>query len=134
MIFCFSIDIMKVIKTVPVFYEEMIWYWYEIKESDINTYAMNLDPTDIRDQIIWANSSICRDLKNTIMFSHWIQSGIACMFVGDICPQVFIPMVDIRNKLIDKTNYIAEMYPIKQAIPNIWIKKLAVCTRTRKSN
>ena len=53
------------------------------------------------------------------------------MFGGDFSPKVFVHATDIRNQLINKTNYIAETYQVRKAIHNIWIKKPAAAKFTQ---
>ena len=58
---------------------------FEIKEKDVSVSGLQLDPTEIRNQIIWCNS-LCINGK-PIIFKYWIKSGI--LFVGDFCLKVF---------------------------------------------
>ncbi len=126
---CLPADIVKMMDrsscNVPKFYTDLLRFWFEIKDQSIGVSGLQLDATEIRNQIIWGNSLI-RINGNPIIIRHWIESGI--VFVGDFCPYVFVPCKDILNQLTSKRNHIAETFQIRKAIPNIWITKLKADT------
>ena len=114
---CFPEDFDKIadVNNISMFYIEMLKSWFELKEERDTTFFA--DPIEIKNQIIWGNSLI--NLKGKpLLFHHWIKSGF--IFIGDIWKEEFLPVRDIRDKLINTNNYIAEIVQIKASIPHAW--------------
>ena len=59
---CLPADIIKLMDrpsgNVPTVYIDMIRSWFKIKEKDVSVSGLQLDPTEIRNRIIWGNSLI----------------------------------------------------------------------------
>ena len=103
------------IQEIPQFYQEILKYWLQIRGGETNT-PINL--RNIRSEIIWGNNNIKFNNKPIIML-NWINSNL--LYINDIIDENGdISENYILKKLKIKSNWIAELSILKQAIPKEW--------------
>ena len=104
------------LKKLPKFYKLCIEAWSK-NLAKRKPYCQE----DILKMNIFCNIDIVTKKKQSILFTHWCASGI--MTINDIWDQTygnFKNGIEIVNKLVKKSNWIAEYQIIKKAIPKSW--------------
>ena len=103
------------IQEIPQFYLEILKCWLQIGGGETNT---PINFRNIRNEIIWGNKNIKFNNKPIIML-NWINSDL--LYINDIIDENGdISEKYILNKLKIKSNWIAELSILKQAIPKNW--------------
>jgi hypothetical protein len=124
------------LNNLPKFYQDLVKTWHNI-DNDFKHLLIN-DSLKVKSQIIWGNDLILHN-KKTLYFKHWIESDI--IYINDLINNVGIFSTGyIRDKLINKHNWIAELFIIFKSIPKIWFTLLkannmpvSISTRLRTS-
>ena len=99
----------KEFQAIPSFYKQAIAGYIHGNNS------LSCDTKDIYDTCLWGNSEIKIKNNEILYFPNWTESGL--LTVNDIkIVQGKIDESFIRARLIRKSNYISEMYQIKNAL------------------
>ena len=102
-------------KRLPKFYKTCLQAW-----SKNLAKSKPFSKKEILNTPIFGNINIATKNKQSILFTHWCASGITK--VNDIWSDKgqFKSGTEIVNKLVKKSNWIAEYEVIKHAIPKEW--------------
>jgi len=112
----------QILHIIPPYYADIIKAWYACKgRTHIDTTGNSARV--IREQIIWGNQNITYKGKK-LWFKAWINSNV--IYVNDIFDEngVFNE-VYLYGCIKDKTNLIAELYMLKNAIKQEWKQSLS---------
>ena len=101
---------------LPRFYQDLIKAWHSL-DNDHAHIRIN-DQLKVKNQIIWGNDLILHNRK-TLYYKHWIDSNI--IYINDLLDNDgSFSASFICNKLLSKSNWIAELFIIMKSIPKKW--------------
>ena len=111
-----SIKQMKVIVNVPIFYREVVTAYNKCKLQ--NTLS---SPGDILMQPLWGNMNLTINRK-CLYFKQWSCQNI--IYIKDVvnCDGSFLTEYQIKQKLQDTRNWIAEYFQVKKCVEKLLSK------------
>jgi len=109
---------------IPEYYKHVILSWHKAIGGNMLEPET---PGEVRGHIIWGSKFIVstqrRKKTTSLFYQKWIDSGI--IRIDDLLDNNYhVNEKQILNKLIDKRDWLKELYILKKAIPQKWLTLL----------
>lgn len=110
----YNIKALNIFLNMPLFYKQTLTNFSRVKFLT-KKYIIKKNPSILLNHVIWNNDLL--KVNNKFLFiPNWIKSGI--IYIKDLfyTDGSLLPDFQIKNKLINTQNWIAELFLIKNAI------------------